>query len=76
VENSPKGAFFPSKKSDLSLLYSGSAADTFMLKLFRLDKKAPLTRLHLIREGEQPVIDVVFIHGLDGDAFSKQRRIA
>jgi pimeloyl-ACP methyl ester carboxylesterase len=40
-----------------------------MLKLFRPDKKTPLTRLHLIREGEQPVIDVVFIHGLDGDAY-------
>jgi hypothetical protein len=40
-----------------------------MLKLFRLDKKAPLTRLHLIRESEQPVIDVVFMHGLDGDAY-------
>ena len=40
-----------------------------MLKLFRLGKKAPLTRLHLIREREQPVIDIVFIHGLDGDAY-------
>jgi hypothetical protein len=32
-----------------------------MLKLFRPDKKTPLTRLHLIKEGEQPVIDVVYM---------------
>jgi hypothetical protein len=51
------------------LLYSGGTTDLFMLKLFRPDKKTPLTRLHLIREGEQPAIDVVFIHGLDGDAY-------
>jgi pimeloyl-ACP methyl ester carboxylesterase len=40
-----------------------------MLKLFRSDTKSPLTRLHLIREGEQPAIDIVFMHGLDGDAY-------
>src|SRR4051794_8937615 len=39
-----------------------------MLKRFRSDKKAPLTRLHLIKEGEQPMVEVVFIHGLNGDA--------
>jgi hypothetical protein len=69
VENSPQRRIFPSKESNLPLLYSGYGSRFLMLKLFRLDKKAPLTRLHLIREGEQPVIDVVFMHGLDGDAY-------
>jgi pimeloyl-ACP methyl ester carboxylesterase/tetratricopeptide (TPR) repeat protein len=41
-----------------------------MFELFRSNKKAPLTRLHCIRDIEQPLIDVVFIHGLNGDPYT------
>jgi pimeloyl-ACP methyl ester carboxylesterase len=40
-----------------------------MFKLFRKKQKPPLTRLHRLSGDGKAVVDVVFIHGLDGDPF-------